>query len=212
MKAELTKEFKSFKTEMRELRSSVYELKSNIAGIRTDLIISINNVTGIETRMTELENAFKMNDFGTVSKLEQTVSDLKTTLNDREQESLLNDVEITGLPEQKGENLANLIPFIASRMDMPLDERDIVSVERVGATKISQEESTSTGTMRPRRVVFRFTRRTTRDALLQKARERRGLTSAELGLEGAPLRVFFNERLTRLNRLLSAKAREECLF
>ncbi|KOB72021.1 Zinc finger DNA binding protein [Operophtera brumata] len=210
MKAELTKEFKSFKTEMRELRSSVYELKSNIAGIRTDLIISINNVTAIETRMTELENAFKMNDFGTVSKLEQTVSDLKTTLNDREQESLLNDVEITGLPEQKGENLANLIPFIASRMDMPLDERDIVSVERVGATKISQEESTSTGTMRPRRVVFRFTRRTTRDALLQKARERRGLTSAELGLEGAPLRVFFNERLTRLNRLLSAKAREEC--
>ncbi|KOB68154.1 Zinc finger DNA binding protein [Operophtera brumata] len=94
-------------------------------------------------------------------------------------------------------------------MDMPLDERDIVSVERVGATKISQEESTSTGTMRPRRVVFRFTRRTTRDALLQKARERRGLTSAELGLEGAPLHVFFNERLTRLNRLLSAKARED---
>ncbi|KOB75331.1 Zinc finger DNA binding protein [Operophtera brumata] len=160
MKAELAKEFKSFKDEMR--------------------------------------------------KLEQTVSNLKATLNDREQEFFLNDVEITGLPEQKGEILANLISLIASKMDMPLDERDIVFVERVGATKISQEESTSTVTMRPRRVVFRFTRRTTRDALLQKARERRGLTSAELGLEGALLRVFFNERLTRSNRLLSAKAREEC--
>ncbi|KOB76071.1 Zinc finger DNA binding protein [Operophtera brumata] len=44
-----------------------------------------------------------------------------------------------------------------------------------------------------------------------KARQRRGLiTSAELGLEGPPAPLYFNERLTRLNRQLFAKAREEC--
>ncbi|KOB76829.1 Uncharacterized protein OBRU01_05049, partial [Operophtera brumata] len=38
----------------------------------------------------------------------------------------------------------------------------------------------------------------------------RGLTSTELGLEEPPARLFLNERLTRLNRLLFAKAREAC--
>ncbi|KOB69564.1 Zinc finger DNA binding protein [Operophtera brumata] len=207
MKAEMLLEFKSFKEELRGLRIEVLQLKSDLAGIRTDMTCCISKVTVLEARTAEMEMYLTESDIGTTGELEQAVSELKMACNDREQESLHNEVEITGIPEHRGENLLHLIPLLAEKIGVPFQEHDIDSIDRLGAPM--QEHSVSP--VRPRKVVIHFTRRTTRNAFLQKARQRRGLiTSAELGLEGPPAPLYFNERLTRLNRQLFAKAREEC--
>ncbi|KAL4719374.1 hypothetical protein ACJJTC_005009 [Scirpophaga incertulas] len=134
-----------------------------------------------------------------MANLERTVAELKTELNDRDQEGLLADLDISCLPEEKNENTLQAVTVLAGRLGVTLDERDVVFAERVGTTPVSGDAG-----VRPRRVVVRLARRRMRDELLRAARVRR--TVAATG--GA--RVYINERLTRPNRLLFHHVREEC--
>lgn len=131
-----------------------------------------------------------------VAELERTVSELRLQLNERDQEALLSDLEIGQLPEAKGENVVHSVTVLAGRLGVTLEERDIVFAERVGAPPAEGE--------RARRVVVRLARRQLRDQLLQAARVRRTVMAESGG------RVFINERLTRSNRLLFHRVREEC--
>lgn len=53
-------------------------------------------------------------------------------LNTREQTTLLNDVEIAGIPEYKNESAVYVVLFIATKLGMQQTEQDVVSAERVG--------------------------------------------------------------------------------
>lgn len=132
----------------------------------------------------------------TVAQLERTVSELRLELNDRDQEALLADLDIGLLPEDKGENILHSIIVLAGRLGVPLEERDVVFVERVGPPPSESN--------RPRRVIVRLARRHLRDELLRAARTRRSVTAEGGG------RLFINERLTRQNRQLFHRVREEC--
>ncbi|CAK1588908.1 unnamed protein product [Parnassius mnemosyne] len=106
-----------------------------------------------------------------VNELEKTVNLLKQELNDRDQEALLSDLEIGHLPEEKGENITHTISVLAVRLGVPLEERDVVFAERVGAAPLSLSVSTEGGiAIRARRVVVRLARRSLRDELLRAAR------------------------------------------
>ncbi|KAL0861707.1 hypothetical protein ABMA27_009189 [Loxostege sticticalis] len=129
--------------------------------------------------------------------LRRTVEELKLELNERDQEALLADLEIGQLPEQKGENPVHAVIVLATRLGVPLEERDVVFAERVGAPPAEAGG-------RARRVVVRLARRHLRDELLRAARVRRAVTAEGGG------RVFINERLTRPNRQLFHRVREEC--
>ncbi|XP_063832150.1 uncharacterized protein LOC135081360 [Ostrinia nubilalis] len=133
----------------------------------------------------------------TLAQMERTISELKLELNERDQEALVADLEIGHLPEEKGENVLHSVAVLAGRLGVALDERDVVFAERVGAPPAEAGG-------RARRVVVRLARRHLRDELLRAARVRRGLA----GEGGA--RVFINERLTRSNRQLFHRVREEC--
>ncbi|XP_028160586.1 uncharacterized protein LOC114353000 [Ostrinia furnacalis] len=135
---------------------------------------------------------------GVVAALERTVAELKLELNDRDQDALLADLEIGGLPDEKGESVFHSVAVLAGRLGVTLEERDVVFAERVGAPPAE------TGGARPRRVVVRLARRQLRDDLLRAARVRRGATGEGGG------RVYISERLTRFNRQLFYRAREEC--
>ncbi|KAL0869749.1 hypothetical protein ABMA27_005978 [Loxostege sticticalis] len=128
--------------------------------------------------------------------LRRTVEELKLELNERDQEALLADLDIGQLPEQKGENVIHTVCVLAARLGVPLEERDVVFAERVGAPPAEAGG-------RARRVVVRLARRHLRDELLRAARVRRGAT------EGGG-RVYVNERLTRSNRQLFHQVRGEC--
>jgi hypothetical protein len=89
------------------------------------------------------------------------------------------------------------VTVLAARLGVPLEARDVVFAERVGAPPAEGG--------RARRVVVRLARRQVRDDLLRAARVRRTGAAADKGP-----RVFLNERLTRPNRQLFHRVREEC--
>ncbi|XP_026313558.1 uncharacterized protein LOC113225457 [Hyposmocoma kahamanoa] len=136
--------------------------------------------------------------------LQQSIAKLQYELNEKEQEAIINDIEIGGVPEYHNESAAHLITTIAAKIGVNLDTRDIVSATREGLVR-----PTRVGDSRgPRRVIVRLSRRAVRDELLRAARSRRNTDTTGLGLPSHDTKkVYINERLTKTNRILFAKAR-----
>lgn len=199
--------------EMRSLREEIRdESRANRALVaRLDVTLSaiLNRVTDTENRITGLEERVKALEKTTSEQphksLAATIDVLKSELNDRDQDLLLNDVEISCIPEQKGENVTHIVTTIADKLGVKLTEQDVVSAVRVGR---AAELEGSPLSSRPRPIVVKTARRAVRDKLLQAARVRRGATTEGLGLPGAPCRFYVNERLTKVNRQLFKRARD----
>lgn len=194
---ELRNEIREARQEFRELRTDVVELKALVA--RCD-----GRVGAVESRIDALEK--RLNDeeaARSVQTLEATIARLKTDLADREQDALGNDVDISGVPETKGENIVHIVLGCAAKVGMRLDERELVSCQRVGAVR-----EAGGGAVRPRPIAVRLVRRSLRDELLKAARVRRTATTDGVGVPADPTRFYVNERLTRDNRRLLFAARE----
>ncbi|KAI8423595.1 hypothetical protein MSG28_012673 [Choristoneura fumiferana] len=155
-----------------------------------------------------LENIFT---YGAVDYLANTGAELKAELNDRDQDLLLGDLEISGIPEAASENGSHLVGLVARSLGVVLDERDIVFAARVGAPRRSRDVAEGGGAagdagvsverVRLRPLFVRLARRAPRPTCCA-ARVRRGADTSDFGLPGSPTRSYANERLTRLNRSL----------
>ncbi|XP_047991739.1 uncharacterized protein LOC125230587 [Leguminivora glycinivorella] len=163
----------------------------------------------------ELDSAKKVNAGSDNSALLQdtisTITRIQEDLNERDQQALLNDIEITAVPEFKGESPMHIFVGIASKLGLNLEEHDVVHVGRVGPVHGDGDRLEGAGSVRsrPRPIVVRLARRSVRDQLLKNSRVRRGTTCADLGLPEHQHRPFYvNERLTKTNRILFGKARE----
>lgn len=201
---ELRRELAECITEMKEFRREMADFRISVAGITA-------RMDGFEQRLEVVELKCAESAVEKVAELECCVTRLKQELCDRDQEALLSDLEIGHLPEEKGENVLHAVTVLAAKLGVVLDQRDVVFAERVGVAQLAEAAGQAP---RPRRVVVRLVRRHLRDELLQAARVRRSLTAADAGRTastGAPMaRIFLNERLTRENRHLFYRVREEC--
>lgn len=195
------------------------ELRGELANVRADIQClrdAFSNVEGalmaIEGRVGSLERRVEVVERQLTERavaagtdvLEAAIADLQGQLNDRDQELLANDVQISNILEESNENLLHIVTSLGIKLGVSLDERDVVTAVRMGAKRESGL---------PRPIVVRLARRATRDQLLSAARVRRSPTTADLSSNGVPAppppRSFYvNERLTRLNRQLFGKARE----
>ncbi|CAH2085364.1 unnamed protein product [Euphydryas editha] len=200
--------------EMRLLRSEIVTVTREMASFRLELgrlnenVAEFNKrVETVEERLTSLEEKFtnKVNCEQDTSQINDVIEQLKEDINEREQMLLLNDIQIAGVPERNGENVLHLTQAISSKLGITLESRDIVSAERAGSRRFPPggEER-----HRPRPVIVRLARRALRDEIIKSARVRRNTDTSDV-IDGDPSRVYINEHLTRDNRLLFYKAREE---
>lgn len=207
-------ELRSFRDEMREeLRAARTDMKrltdslSAVAGRITDCENRMDALTErldrVERRTTEKENKLTQH--------QCSIEELKLELNNRDQQYLLTELEISNIPETLNESLLHVVKALAVKLDVSLEDQDIVSVVRVGRDP-GQEKASETADIprssRPRVIAVRLARRAVRDEMLQSARVRRGATTEGLELAGKPQRFYINERLTRSNRQLFGRARE----
>ncbi|CAG4954212.1 unnamed protein product [Colias eurytheme] len=191
----LADEIKLLRTELSGFRNEMSKLANIVSEFTSRLDI-------IEDKVLKLESQNKQ-----IVELNSSINLLQKRLNESEQRNLINDVEITGLPESNGENPTHIVISLAKKIGICLEETDIVSAERSGSTRVPQNESQDR--VRARAMVVRFTRRHLRDEMLRAARVRRATDTAGTGIAGAPHRFYINERLTSINRRLFYLARQE---
>lgn len=216
---DLADELRLFKEELRAefrlMHKEFLKLRTEMAQLKDALNTSCERMDTIEARVEALEIKHEQKILPTHNDhVDNTIAELKCQLNERDQELLLNDIEITGIPECKDESTLHLVKVIGVKLGIALDERDLVHAERVGAThrnRVAASDTTNPAdpaTRRPRSISVRLARRATRDSLLRAARVRRGLSTDALDMPGPPHRVYINERLTRANRQLFYRARQ----
>lgn len=196
------------------IKSAITDFSSALAQIRSDIKSEIsilsNRLDAVEHENAELRAKVDSLSHQPVAsedaiELREQVQQLQLELNDRDQASLQNDVELTHIPESVGESVGHVVLAVARKLGVALEERDVVSAGRVGAPRRVEADQPP----RPRPIVVRFTRRALRDEIINSARVRRGADTSDLGLAPHTTQRFYvNERLTHKNRVLFGKARE----
>ncbi|CAG9138017.1 unnamed protein product [Plutella xylostella] len=210
-KVELGLEMRLFRQELTAVRQEIQMFRSEMMEMKNSFTATDQRLNTLDSRVDLLEQRLTE---GTGSRLEAVIAELRLELNEKDQELLENDVEVTNLPEENGENPMHLILSVASKLGVNLHESDVVSAERVGARSRwsrapgDSGEGAGAGAGRPRPLVVRLTRRAVKDELMTAARVRRGATSADLGQSSAPRPIYVNERLTKTNRQLFYQVRE----
>lgn len=201
----LIEEMRLFRAEFQAMREDLHSLTDEIRVLSTTVASCVTRTDALEDKMEVIERRLESVESADshVSAVQSTIKNLKSEMNDYQQETLLNDVDISGLPENANENPFHLAMLIASNIGVGLEEQDIVWAHRVGPPK-------NENNARARPMTVRFVRRSTRDEILRNARTRRGnVTTTQLQIPGNQATIFINERLTAANRLLFRKAREQ---
>ena len=188
------------------VRSEFQQLRDDLSELRSSVHATNDRMSVLEERVATLEQ--KQAQPVESSEVNGLISQLRQDINDRDQELLGNDLQVSNIPEISGENPTHTAMLVATKMGVKLKARDIVSVERVGGRRINVTQATAPLETRPRFLVVRLARRDVRDELLEAARVRRGMTTADLDLPGPVTRFYVNERLTKVNRELFRSARE----
>ncbi|XP_052756855.1 uncharacterized protein LOC128202041 [Galleria mellonella] len=201
----LLKEIRLLRDDMREMHLQMQSFTDTISSLNLRIDACENRLDELGIRMDKMERRTSTDSvFQSDTSLLQSIENLKIELNDRDQDLLLNDLQISCIPEQKGENVTHNVISIASKLGMQLTVQDITSAVRVG--RLLDSDNKVSG--RPRLVVVRLARRALRDQLLQAARVRRGATAEGTEIPGPPSKFYINERLTLKNRQLFQRARE----
>lgn len=193
--------------ELCSVRKELQLFREDMSELRSSLDKCTERMNTLEGRVTALECVEKQTILSSDASVIDTIAELRQELNERDQELLINDIEITNCPESIGENPIHLVGQIAVKLGVPLEERDIVSAARVGAHRVNATSAVEAD-RRPRPLVVRLARRYLRDELLRGARVRRGATTEGLVTSALPQSFYVNERLTKHKRLLFRKARE----
>lgn len=213
----------SDKTLLHDIKLELIKVAQEMSLFRNELSHLTTTLTSLNKRFDEVDiriSALENNTEQRISSLETRLSkleldrciatnhiDVKSELNEMNQRSLRNDLEISGIDESKNENLFHITTALAQSLGVAMDERDIVFAERKGQRSGVSETGKPT---RPRPVIIRLARQMVRDDLLRSARKLPAKFAGSNDVTNLNVTKFYiNERLTAYNRNLFYHARQE---
>ncbi|XP_075990272.1 uncharacterized protein LOC142985922 [Anticarsia gemmatalis] len=201
--AQLTDQLRLMTTEFASVKLKLEDVTQSLSYTNERMDEMMVKLVAAEERLKYLEKRD-----GEVDTLQATVAQLQNELNTQAQANLKNEIEIVGIPESAAENLHHVVLVAAKKIGVEINDSDIDWVTRSGPrrppvnTALPEDERKL-----PRPVVVRLLRRSKRDQFLKAAKSRKNISSADLEVSGTPRKIFFNERLTKANRLLFRDSR-----
>lgn len=130
--------------------------------------------------------------------LKKRVKALESELDNTEQYSRVNCLELNGIPETKTENVYDVIKSVGNALGMDITEEQIDACHRMG----SKQEGKKRG------IIVKFTRRTVKEEMLSKRKVKRNFNTHDLGFRGTAADVvYINESLTPVRRKILNAAR-----
>jgi hypothetical protein len=144
-------------------------------------------------QQTLIENLLKEND-----SLKSRLSEVELKLDEQEQYSRRNTVEILGIPEKPREDVLETVMEVCGALEMGVDAGSIDACHRL---KKRNNRPTSA-------IVVKFVRRSDADRLLQLRKKKGAFTTKSIGFPGESS-IYVNRSLTACRRVLFAKAKEQ---
>ena len=199
------------------LRASVEELKSSASFLSDQFDVITKRVGQLEQNLltVQQENNFLKSEVGRLSK---SAIDLASEMNDIEQYSRRECVELTGLPEEPGEDTTKLALKVGSLMGLDLDDTDISVSHRLPKSNFDASYSSRLrdGTARNidpalkfPKVIVKFVRREVKEAFYQSRKHLYGKTTRDIGLSRlSENKLYISESLSPRNRDLFKECRK----
>lgn len=186
---DIKKEQKTTKTEFNASHEALHEeLKESTAALQ-------NALAKIEEYSRKVDNLQAEN-----TNLKKKVCELEDRIDDMEQYSRRNCLEMQGIPEEDGENVLNIVKDVGRALSMEITDSMIDTCHRLGQKKEGKG---------PRGIIVKFVRRLDREVLLKKRRDKkRDFSTRHLNLATPTDNpVFLNESLSPTRRRLLWQAR-----
>lgn len=157
--------------------------------------------TALEVKMRLIEEYINETDKLRVENitLKKQVTTLENRIEDLENYSRRNCIEIQGIPEEKGENVTDVVKKVGEALGVKIADDMIDACHRVGGR---------TGEKRPRGIILKLVRRTDKDTIMRKRQERkRDFSTRHLGMS-SDTPVYLNDSLSPSRRRLLGRARQ----
>lgn len=176
-----------------ELGKSVEMCHGNIADLQKTIETQSLAIKNYQENM----DALKEENIGLIKKCQH----LETRLEDLEQYSRTNCLEINGIPEENNEDVSNIVKKVGESVGMSLEDTDIDACHRLGAAR-GEDSGRSRG------IIVKFVRRSVKEELLHKRRVKRNLNTKDIGFGNRPAEVIYiNESLSAGRRQVFNAAR-----
>lgn len=155
-----------------------------------------HNVETIKTSMSELKAE---NETLKTECLNLKTENIKyrNELNNLNQYSQIDNLEINGIPETQNENIYEILQCVAKKINVPFSRDQVSIAHRIPTLKDK---------IKP--IICKFIQRQTKMKWLAAAKETRTIHTTDLHQRLAPGIVYINEHLTQLNKNILWRARE----
>ncbi|XP_039295346.1 uncharacterized protein LOC120353910 [Nilaparvata lugens] len=193
-----------------QLRRKINELKEDVKRVETSPGTSLNScheelaetkkiVQDQKEEITKLVET--INELrGENNGLRKQIADLQLRVDEAEQYSRRNTIEIHGVPVQKGENVVTIVKDIGRSLGFPVNDSMIDACHRLRS---------KVGSGRHPGIIVRMVRRLDAEELLQKRRVKRNFNTHDIGLTAKPAEpVYLNECLSPARHTLFSAARK----
>ncbi|XP_046684417.1 uncharacterized protein LOC124370167 [Homalodisca vitripennis] len=192
-----------------DIYSLVTDLRKDLKGIKTNLGKSINTAFEEikETKslvskqneemaaLLELVNKLTAEN----SELKNRVSMLESRIEDSEQYSRRDTIEIHGVPVEKVEQVLEVVKSVGKALDLTIENSMVSACHRLRSRD---------GTDKPPGIIVKMTRRIDAESLLQRRRVKRNFSTHHIGLTASPAQpIYINESLCPGRRRLLNAAR-----
>lgn len=153
--------------------------------------------TIISSKLLSLENKILTAD--------KAITDVTAQLLYKEQLSRMNNLELSGIPQSKSENLVNILHTISTKVGISISPSDIDHIHRV--RRYPSQNRSADVPSQVANIIVRFTRPQKKYEMLSAVKARRGITTVDLNFDGPALPIYINEHLAPHNKMLYNQAR-----
>ncbi|CAG9825676.1 unnamed protein product [Phaedon cochleariae] len=189
------------------------KIRAELRQIREQQALLLESVNFCSNKISDFENEIhKLNDyirktdqlFTENKKLKSDLDGLQSKMNDLEQVSRSNNIEIQGVPERNNEDLYNILEKIGTYIDCKINPISIDYVHRVQSNHNSTDNKT-------KNIIVKFISKREKDRFLLSAKTKRigNNSSPKMSLDGVSDAFYINEHLTLTNKILYREAEQQ---
>lgn len=192
---EIKKEINALRNENIIIKKNMTETSQDVSDLKSSLQFHSDQQEDLKKRVDQLTARTQNSSLSADS-----VKSLELKINVLEQQARQCNLELSNVPEKRGENLLNIVETIGNVIGCNISQNDIVSAHRV--PHVHQQAKN------PKNIIVKLTTRTLRDNVLSATRLNKGVTTNQLGISGAEQKIYINEHLTLKNKQLFRRSRE----
>lgn len=201
IKKSVSSQLKSINTQCTGFQESVSYISTQYEDLKKDNaeLKKLLGTYSLELKNLKEENRHLRENLGTVS---SRIKVLEEENMKQQQWVRLQNIEITGIPENKEEITSDVFLKISQRIGVNVEPSDLEFAHRVQPRRAASAA-------RARPIIVRLRQRAVKDQIIAAARKYRNMTARDIGMGNDANKIYINEHLTKDSKMLLSSSKQK---